>query len=98
MNEMVKGNVKKMFPRLLALVMVVCAFAAPCFAAEANPVTVSDFQSVLDALTAQISVATVVGIISAAVTASVGLAFMWWGVRKLTGALMAAFRKGKVSV
>lgn len=28
----------------------------------------------------------------------VGLAFMWWGVRKATSSLMSAFRKGKVSL
>lgn len=61
-------------------------------------VTAADFQSVVDALTNQISVSTVVGVLAVTVTACVGLAFMWWGVRKVTGGLMSAFRKGKVSI
>lgn len=61
-------------------------------------VTSSTFSSVLSALTGQISTTTVVEVITTAVTASVGLAFMWWGVRKVTQILMAAFRKGRVSV
>lgn len=61
-------------------------------------VTSADWASVLTALTTQISVSTVVGVIAAAVTAGVGLVFMWWGVRKLTRTLMAAFRGGKLRI
>ena len=32
------------------------------------------------------------------VAACIGIVFMWWGVRKAVRALMAAFRKGKISV
>ena len=58
----------------------------------------SDFNAVLTALQAQISVATVVEVLTVAATAAVGLAFMWWGVRKLVRVLMSAFKKGKVSL
>lgn len=64
----------------------------------ATTVSASDFQAVIDAITGQISVSTVVGVLAASVGGCVGLAFMWWGVRKGTGMLMSAFRKGKVSV
>lgn len=61
-------------------------------------ISTTDFQSVLTALEGQISVSTVVGVLAVAAGAAVGLAFMWWGVRKLTRVLMAAFKKGKVSL
>lgn len=61
-------------------------------------ITSSDFQSILTNLQAQISVATVVEVLAVTATACVGLAFMWWGVRKVVGALMSAFKKGKVSL
>lgn len=61
-------------------------------------ISVTDFQAVLDALTGQISVSSVVGVLAAAAGAAVGLAFMWWGARKLIKVLMAAFKKGKVSL
>lgn len=70
----------------------------PTMLLEGTVVSASDFQSVIDALTAQISVSTVVGVLAVTVTACVGLAFMWWGVRKVTGGIMSAFRKGKVSI
>ena len=66
--------------------------------AASTAVTSADWKAVLDAMTAQISVSTVVGVIAATVTAGVGLVFMWWGVRKLMGALMNAFRKGKLKL
>ena len=64
----------------------------------ATGVSSSDFQSVMTALQGQISVATVVEVLAVVAGACVGLAFMWWGVRKLTRALMSAFKKGKVSL
>lgn len=61
-------------------------------------VTATDWSSVITALTGQISVSTVVGVLSTLVTAGIGLVFMWWGVRKATRSLMSAFRKGKMSL
>ena len=64
----------------------------------ASAVTASDWASVISAMTAQISVATIVGVMATIVAACIGIVFMWWGVRKAVRALMAAFRKGKISV
>ena len=65
---------------------------------DATVVTSADWSSVITALTNQISVSTVVGVLATVAAACVGLAFMWWGVRKATRALMSAFKKGKVSI
>ena len=70
----------------------------PMFLTGAVAITSSDFTSVLTKLQEQVSVSTVVEVLAVAAGAAVGLAFMWWGVRKVTGALMSAFRKGKVSL
>lgn len=64
----------------------------------ASVVTSADWASVISALTSQISVSTVVSVLATLATAGVGLAFMWWGVRKAVRSLMAAFKKGKVSI
>lgn len=61
-------------------------------------VSASDWSSVISALTAQISVNTIVGVLATLVTTGIGLVFMWWGVRKALRSLMAAFRKGKMSM
>ena len=61
-------------------------------------VTASDWESVITAMTGQVSVATIVGVLATVVAACIGIVFMWWGVRKAVRALMAAFRKGKISV
>lgn len=63
-----------------------------------STVSASDWSSVIDALTGQISVSTIVAVLATLVTAGIGLVFMWWGVRKAVGSLMSAFRKGKMSL
>ena len=57
----------------------------------------SDFQAVITAITGQIDVTTVVGVLAAAAGICIGLVFMWWGVRKVTRMVMSAFRKGRIS-
>ena len=64
----------------------------------ASAVTASDWESVITAMTGQISVATIVGVMATIVAACIGIVFLWWGVRKAVRTIMAAFRKGKVSV
>lgn len=67
-------------------------------ALEVVTISSTDFQQILTNLQNQISVSTVVEVLAVTATACVGLAFMWWGVRKVTGALMSAFKKGKISL
>lgn len=65
---------------------------------DTTAISSSAFTAVLTELQGQISVSTIVEVLVVAAGAAVGLAFMWWGVRKLIRALMSAFKKGKVSV
>lgn len=62
----------------------------------ANVVTASDWASVITAMTSQISVSSVVGVLATLVTAGIGLVFLWWGVRKAVGSLMGSFRSGRI--
>ena len=64
--------------------------------APAAVVTASDWASVITAMTSQISVSTVVGVLATLVTAGIGLVFLWWGVRKAVGSLMGSFRSGRI--
>lgn len=59
-------------------------------------VKASDWASVINAMTSQISVSTVVGVLATLVTAGIGLVFLWWGVRKAVGSLMGSFRSGRI--
>lgn len=72
---------------------------SPIFAAEGSAaVDSSAWSSIISAITNQISVTTVVGVLATIAGASVGLCFMWWGVRKAISSLMAAFKNGKFKV
>lgn len=59
-------------------------------------VSASDWASVINAMTSQISVSTVVNVLATLVTAGIGLVFLWWGVRKAVGSLMGSFRSGRI--
>lgn len=78
--------------------LMVVGTSVPVFASSEGAVTASDWASVISALTSQISVATVIGVLTTLVTAGIGLVFMWWGVRKAVASLMVAFRKGRMKL
>ena len=61
-------------------------------------VTSADWKPILDAVSSQISVANVATVLGTIASAGVGFAFFWWGGRKALRALMAAFKKGKISI
>lgn len=68
----------------------------PLADAPSTVVTANDWASVISAMTSQISVSTVVGVLATLVTAGIGLVFLWWGVRKAVGSLMGSFRSGRI--
>lgn len=68
----------------------------PLTADPPKVVTASDWSSVISAMTGQISVSTVAGVLATLVTAGIGLVFLWWGVRKAVGSLMGSFRSGRI--
>ena len=51
----------------------------------------------IDAITAQISVSQVVGVLAAAAAIAITFVFMWWGVRKVTKMVMGSARSGKIN-
>lgn len=77
-------------------VMPVSLQVIPLEGPTTTAVTASDWASVITAMTGQISVSTVVGVLATLVTAGIGLVFMWWGVRKAVGSLMGSFRSGRI--
>lgn len=78
--------------------LVSVGLAAPVFAADAVAASPTDWSGVISALTAQISITTIMGALATFVAAGIGIVFTWWGVRKGIRSLMAAFRKGRMSI
>lgn len=66
--------------------------------AESTAISWSDLSAVVTAITGQISVTTIIAVIAGAIGVSIGMVFMWWGVRKAAKVIMAAARRGKLSV
>lgn len=59
-------------------------------------ITFATFKSVIDAITAQVSVANIVSILAAAAAIAITFVFMWWGVRKVTRMVMGSARSGSI--
>lgn len=59
-------------------------------------VSFTTFKSVIDAITAQVSVANIVGVLAAAAAIAITFVFMWWGVRKATRMVMGSARSGSI--
>lgn len=78
--------------------LLTVASAFPALAAEQTVVTATDWADVITALTTQISVSTIIAALTTFMAAGIGICFMWWGLRKGIRSLMAAFRKGKISI
>lgn len=79
---------------------VVLASVSMAFASEpssGSAVSSADIASVLEALQAQISVASVIEIVAYVLAAGIGLVFMWWAARKLIKTFMGAFRSGRLN-
>lgn len=85
-----------MLPINVMSVSAVQGFIPLADLAPSGVVTASDWASVITAMTSQISVSTVVGVLATLVTAGIGLVFLWWGVRKAVGSLMGSFRSGRI--
>ena len=62
---------------------------------ESTAIGVADIQTIITALTGQISVSTIVGVIAAVIGVTVGIAFAWWGARYASRKIMAALKKGR---
>lgn len=88
----------------------VCAFALTCFttvvafaedttvALASGTEAVSAAKALLDDATATLNIGNIVAIVGAGIGAVIGIFLAWWGARKLVRMLMAAFKKGKVSM
>lgn len=59
-------------------------------------VSFTTFKSVIDAITAQVSVANIVSVLAAAAAIAITFVFMWWGVRKVTRMVMGSARSGSI--
>lgn len=91
---------KKKILAVALAAMTVLSGTALAFASEGSTTIVGPdaWAPVLAAMTGQISVTTIIGVLAACVGAAIGFVFMWWGVRKLLSTFFSGFRKGRASV
>lgn len=59
-------------------------------------ITSTAFKSVIDAVSAQVNVTSIVEVLAYAVPICIVMVFAWWGIRKVTRMVMGSFRKGRL--
>ena len=57
-----------------------------------------EWKALVDAMTAQFTVANIVNVLALTITACIGLVFAWWGMRKTVRMVMSAFKKGRLRI
>lgn len=57
----------------------------------------NDVKSVIDAVTAQVSVSSIVGVLASVIGVVIGIVFAWWAIRKAMQMIFSAFRKGRAN-
>lgn len=67
-------------------------------AADGTNEAVSAAKEMMQAATGTLNIGNIVAIVASGIGAVITMFLAWWGVRKLIGMLMAAFKKGKVKV
>lgn len=99
-----KPAVKKIFGVFFSVLMVF-SMALPSFAAEGDIPTsnyadeaAAGMQSVLDQVTATLSIGSILKFVAVAVGIAIGFFLFWWGTRKVIKIVRKAFASGKVSV
>lgn len=98
----IKEKIKKHASRIVAACTggaVMASGAISAFAADATAnEAVSAAKNMLETATGTMNIGNIVAIVGAGIGAVIGLFLAWWGVRKLVGMLMNAFKKGRVSL
>lgn len=69
-----------------------------CTTTETTAITFTTLKPILDALTAQITVANVVAVLAGILAVTVGFGFAWWAGRKVVRKVMSAFKSGRIGI
>lgn len=99
MFEKVRSFFKEKSAVKIATVSVVApattfALSIPAFA-EGNDAS-TEYQTVVTAVSNTLSSTNLTSVLTYAVGIAIGLVFLWWAVRKVTGILKRAFMRGKL--
>lgn len=92
-------KLKKLMAGTFAVVMCMTMLAPAAFAEDVTQMAPDAAATeVFGMLTQQINFTTILSVIGVALAASVGIFLGWWAIRKVSGMVFTAFRKGKVRI
>ncbi len=78
-----------------AATVMTATMVSTAFAVSPTPVPL-DLTEISSAVTSQVTVGQVVAVIAACIAGSMAFVVLWFGARKLTKAIVVAFKTGKI--
>lgn len=101
-RSMIQGSKAK---KILAVVFALCIMAiscVTCFAADGETVTDispdSAAKQVFGMMAEQLNFTTILAVLGVVIGAALAMVLGWWAIRKIAGALMKAFKSGKLKI
>lgn len=92
-------KLKKLMAGTFAVVMCMTMLAPAAFAEDVTQMSPDAAATeVFGMLTQQINFTTILSVIGVALGAALAIFLGWWAIRKVSGMVLNAFKKGKVSV
>ena len=104
MNKIRKFFHNPKMKKVVAVCMSVCVMvmsAVTCFAADETVTDISPEEAASQVFTmmrAQLNFTTILAVLGVVIGASLAMVLGWWAIRKTSGGLMAAFKKGKMKI
>lgn len=101
-RSMIQGSKAK---KILAVVFALCIMAiscVTCFAVDGE--TVTDIspdnaaKQVFGMMAEQLNFTTILAVLGVVIGAALAMVLGWWAIRKIAGALMKAFKSGKLKI
>lgn len=91
-----KSTKKKVAGLLLTCTVLVVGLCGTAFASGSGGDSTTDFSAITNALKSSVNASQVAAIIGTILAATVGIAILWWGARKLVHSIVTAFKTGKI--
>ncbi len=95
----------KLAKKVIAVGAAVCVMAmsaVTCFAADGEPVSdIAPEQAatqIFEMFSQQLNFTTILAVLGVVIGAALAMVLGWWAIRKIAGALMTAFKKGKMKI
>ncbi len=93
------SKVRKALMLCMCMALAMCMMVPACFAAEVADVAPEEAASqIFGFMAQQLNFTTILAVLGVVIGAALAMVLGWWAIRKISTALMGAFKGGKLKV